>query len=129
MLKHIYCVSDSMLSGTKQIDNLILEKGRDTRVSAPISHTDVYTQIHIHTTDIPQAHTKQTKLNKTKVTKINKKRNKMKTQQNDETIPNKTKSVPAANSASLLIWSFEFKSFRCAVVVPSSKDPGSWSCC
>ena len=48
----------------------------------------------------------------------------MKTQQNDKTIPNKAKSKHAATSpASILVWSFQLKSFRRAVV-PTSEDQG-----
>ena len=76
-----------------------------------------HTFTHNHTTHIPH-----TNSNETKIKKIQQKRNKMKTQQNNKTIPNKAKSMAAAASpASLLVRCFPFK-FPCAVV-SSSEDP------
>ena len=52
----------------------------------------------------------------------------MKTQQNDKTIPNKAKSkqgldaAAATSPASILVWSFQLKSFRRAVVPTSESN-------
>ena len=107
---------------TKLADSLILEKGRGTQVSAPISHTDMHALKYTHDRRTESAHkeNKQRLPNSTRNVTI-------KTQQ--MTKQYLTKPNLCLRQISLHFW-FEVsisKSIRCAVVVPSSKDPGSLS--